>query len=124
MSQFQQVIGFIGRSAELRYVPQGTAVADFSVAANSGYGDKKTTAWFKVTVWGKLAESLSPYLLKGKQVCVRGELQVDSETGGPRVWTDNNGNARASFEMTAREIELLGGGKESAEEESQDEIPW
>ena len=120
---FQKVtlVGHIGKSAEMRYTPQGTAVSDFSVAANSGYGDSKTTAWFRVTVWGKLAESLSPYLLKGKQVLVEGKLQVDPETSGPRIWTDSNGVAKASFEVTAREITLLGGGSKLHDEKPEEE---
>ena len=112
-------VGNIGREGELRYTPQGIAVYNFSLAVNSGWGNAKTTMWTKVTVWGKLAESISPYLLKGKQVLIEGELQVDPETGGPRTWVGGDGSTRASFEVTAREVRLLGG-KAEKEAESYD----
>ena len=121
MFQKITVVGYIGRDFELRFTPQGRAVGEFSLAANTGFGTSKTTAWFRITIWGKLAESLSQYLLKGKQVLVVGELQPDPETGGPRIWTDTNGVARSSFEVTAREIRLLGGKTESSEEEPEEE---
>lgn len=124
-------VGHIGKSAELRFTPQGTPVCDFSLASNSGWGDSKTTTWFRVTIWNKLAESLVPYLLKGKQVLIEGELQVDPETGGPRLWVSSDGEAKASFEVTAREVRLLGGKTtedskvESNEEPEEDsEIPF
>jgi len=114
-------IGNVGRGgAELRYTPNGKAVANFSLATTSGWGDSKATAWIRVTIWGKLAENLSQYITQGKQLLVVGELQPDPETGGPRIWTDTNGVARSSFEITAREIRLLGGKTESEEPEEND----
>ena len=121
MFQEVTIAGYIGRDCELRFTPQGKPVGNFSLAAKSGWGDYEATAWFKVTVWDKMAESLSPYLLKGKQVMVIGELQVDPDTGGPRMWVGNDGATKSSFEITARKIVLLGGPgqKETDEEESE-----
>jgi single-strand DNA-binding protein len=128
MYQKVTLAGYIGSSAELRYTPQGTPVSNFSVAADSGWGDSKVTTWFRVTIWGKLAESLSQYLTKGKLVLVEGELKPDPETGGPRTWTGSDGVTKASFEVTAREVRLLGGKAESGEEpeatETGDELPF
>jgi len=117
-------IGNIGKDdADLRYTASGQPVSNFSLATTSGWGDSKTTLWIRCTIWGKLAESLTPYLTKGKQVLVEGELQVDTATGGPRVWTDKSGNARASFEITARAVVLLGS-KSVEPEDTEDEIPF
>ena len=120
---FQKTIlaGHIGKDAEMRYTPQGTAVSNFSMAVNSGWGDTKTTTWFRVTIWSKLAENLTQYLTKGKLVLVEGELQPDPETGGPRIWTDTNGTTRASFEVTARGIALLGDGSKPNDEKPEEE---
>ena len=124
------IVGRLGRDAELRFTPQGKAVANFSLASDTGWGEYKTTMWTRVSVWGNQAESLTPYLVKGKQVLVSGEMQVDPETGGPRVWTGSDGVTKASFEMTAREIRLLGGKgdveipSEGNSEPKQDEIPF
>ena len=74
------LIGNLGRDAELRYTPAGTAVAKFSIATTEIWNDKagqrqERTEWHNVDVWGKQAESLSEYLQKGKQVFVEGRLQ-------------------------------------------------
>jgi len=130
MYQKATLVGYIGNDAEMRFTPQGNPVSNFSVAVNSGWGDSKVTTWFRVTVWGKLAESLSQYLTKGKLVLVEGELKPDPETGNPRIWTNNDGIAKSSFEVTAREIRLLGGKTESGGEEEPepedggDELPF
>jgi len=117
--------GYIGKAAELRYTPQGTPVSSFSLAVNSGYGKSKTTLWARVTIWGKFAESLSPFLLKGKLVLISGELQPDPQTGGPRIWMDTSGVAKASFEITAREIVLLSSKTETHDEtESSNDFPF
>jgi len=75
--------GNIGRDVDLRFLPSDTAVANFSIPVSSGYGDKKKTTWVKCVMFGKRAESLSPYLLKGTKVTVCGEFSLDTwETDG------------------------------------------
>lgn len=108
-------VGNLGGDPDLRFTPQGDPVCTFSVACNRKWTGKDGTAaeettWYRVTVWGKLAEACNQYLLKGRQVLVEGQLTPDKETGGPRVWTDNNGNSRASYEMRAGIVQFLGGG--------------
>ncbi len=74
----------------MRYAPSGQPVANFSVATNRKYtnGDGqevKEVVWFKVSVWGKMAEACNNYLKKGGQVYVEGRLIADPTTGGPRL---------------------------------------
>ena len=73
----------------MRYTPSGKAVTSFSVASNRSYTDtngQKTdeTIWFRVSVWGKAAETTNQYLRKGSKVLVEGRLIPDLSTGGPR----------------------------------------
>ncbi len=107
MAGWQQVIivGNVGRAEDLKYLQSGVAVLNFSVAVNSvsGTGDQKQerTTWFRVAAWRQLAESLAPYIAKGKQVMVIGTVDA-------RPYADNSGQPAASLELTAREIRLLG----------------
>ena len=60
----------LGRDADLRYTPDGTAVSNLALAYSVGYGDKKRTQWLDGSLWGKRAESLSPHLTKGTKVLI------------------------------------------------------
>lgn len=103
------IVGNLGRDPEMKYLNDGTAVTSFSVAVDTGWGERRTTVWYRVTAWGKLGETCNQYLSKGRKVLVAGELKGDPETGGPRIWTDNSGNPRASFELTANDVRFIGG---------------
>jgi single-strand DNA-binding protein len=98
------IVGNVGRDAEIRYTPQGVAVADFSVAVNkvTGRGDsrKEKTLWFKVSIWRERAETLSQYIKKGTRVLVSGDLDYST-------YVDKAGQTQVSLEITMREIELL-----------------
>src|SRR3546814_6098071 len=59
------ISGGVGRDAELRSTQRGDQVCSFNVGVNQGYGDKKSTNWYRVSLWGKRGEGLQPYLLKG-----------------------------------------------------------
>ena len=138
MYQKLVIVGRLGRDPEMRYTPTGQAVTSFSVATDRQYSDQsgkpvKETVWFKVTAWGKLAETCNTYLQKGKLVLIEGRLTVDAKTGGPRVWTGQDGQARASYEVTAQTVKFLsqrseGGGEPGQEEEldiaPSEEIPF
>jgi single-strand DNA-binding protein len=108
------IVGNLGRDPEMRYTPDGTPVTTFSVAANRRWTNAdgspgEETVWFRVTAWRRLAETCNQYLQKGRQVMIEGRLRPDPATGGPRVWTGNDGVARASFEVTADTVKFLGG---------------
>lgn len=99
------LVGNLGRDPELRYTSKGDPVASFSLATNARKGaDKEVTTWFRVTVWGKQAESVSKYLTKGRQVYVEGTLAQDE-------YTDKDGNKRTTLEVNANAVQFLGGGQ-------------
>jgi len=106
------LVGNLGRDAELRYTPGGAAVAKFSLATTEVWNDKagqrqERTEWHNIDLWGKQAESLSEYLVKGKQVYVEGRLQTDE-------YTDKEGNKRKSTKVRCDRVVLLGGGGRGA----------
>ena len=107
------IVGNLGRDPEMRYTPDGTPVTTFSVATNrrwtgSDGQQQEETVWFRVTAWRRMAEVCNQYLQKGRQVLIEGQLKPD-ENGGPRVWTGNDGVARASYEVTALTVKFIGG---------------
>jgi len=117
------VIGHVGRDPEMRYTPSGQGVTDFSVAVNEQFTDStgekvKKTVWYKVTTWGKLAEVCNQYVHKGDRVFVTGRLQADPQTGGPRIWTAQDGTPRTSFDLTADTVRFLNSRGEQAEHKS------
>ena len=102
------IVGNLGRDAEVRRTPGGAAVSTISVATTESWTDKSSgerqerTEWHRVVIWGKTAESLEQYLLKGRQVYVEGKLQT-------RKWQDRDGNDKYTTEIRSDRIVLLGG---------------
>jgi single-strand DNA-binding protein len=113
--QYTIVIGNVGRDPELRYTQSGVAVCDFSVAVSRRWTDKTSnepreeTTWFKVSCWRNLAEIANQYVRKGKQVMVTGRINASAYIG-------QDGQARASLELTALDLQLLGRRDEAVEE--------
>lgn len=108
------IIGRLGADPEMRYAPAGQPVTNFSVAANrkyknSGGEEVKETIWIKASAWDKMAEVCNNYLHKGSQVYIEGRLIADPATGGPRIWTRQDGSPAASFELHVELIRFLGG---------------
>jgi single-strand DNA-binding protein len=105
--QYTIIVGNVGRSPELRYLPSGIAVADFSVAVSRRWNDRDTneqrekTTWFKVTAWRGLAETVSQYVHTGQQVMVTGEVDVSA-------YLSADGDPRPSLDLTARDVQFLG----------------
>lgn len=117
------VIGNVGKKPEMRYTPSGQAVTSFSVATSRQYtggnGEQvKETIWFRVSTWGKLAEICNEHLDKGSKVLVEGRLQPDKSSGGPRVYTKQDGTTSASFEITANTVRFLSSRTEGAHVET------
>jgi single-strand DNA-binding protein len=111
------IVGNLGRDPEMRYTPSGQAVTNFSVATSRQYTDSngqqvKETIWFRISVWGKQAETCNQYLKKGRTVLVEGRLTPDPATGGPRVYKKQDGSLGASFEINASTVRFLGGRSE------------
>lgn len=112
MYQRLVLVGNLGKDPEMRYTPQGTAVTSFPVATTRRYNtadgqQKEETLWFRISVWGKQAETVNQFLTKGRQVLVEGTL-VGDENGAPKIWTGQDGKPRASFEVRAQTVRFLG----------------
>jgi single-strand DNA-binding protein len=120
------IVGRLGRDPEMRFTPTGQAVTSFSVATDRQYTDQsgkpvKETVWFRITAWGKLAETCNNYLQKGRMVLIEGRLTVDAKTGGPRTWVGQDGQPRASYEVTANTVKFLSQRSDNAGEGAMDD---
>lgn len=103
------LVGNLGRDPELRYTPQGTPVCSFTVATNEKRKDRAGeaqdfTTWFRVTLWGRQAETASQYLTKGRPVYIEGRLRLEE-------WTDRDGKQRYTLEVHATDMQFIGGGR-------------
>jgi len=122
------LIGNLGRDPEMRYTPDGKAVTSFSVATSRKYNDKEETTWFRISVWGKQAETCNQYLTKGSKVLVEGRLRPDANTGAPQVFQKKDGSWGSSFEVYGETVRFLSTRGESNAEVSDtvddDDIPF
>ena len=105
---YQQItlIGNLGRDPEMRYSASGVAVTNLSVATSRNWTGQdgqrqEKTVWFRVSVWDRQAETCNQYLTKGQRVLVVGEMEE------PYVFTDQEGNSRASLQVRARNVQFL-----------------
>ena len=96
-----QFIGRLGKDPEIRYLPNGDAVASFSIACGWKGKDKEGTEWIPVTVFGKLAEICGEYLTKGSQVFIQGRFKTDKY--------EKNGETKYSTKIVADRMQMLGG---------------
>jgi len=111
---YQKIIiaGNLGGDPEMRYTQSGQAVTNFSVATNRQYtasdGQQvKETTWFRVSAWGRQAETCNQFLRRGSKVLVEGRLNADQVSGGPHIWTGQDGQPRASYEITSESVKFL-----------------
>ena len=100
------LVGFLGSGPEQKYIANGDPVTSFNVATSRKYADKDETTWFRVTVWGKQAESCATYLHKGSRVLVEGRLRPD-ESGGAKAFQRKDGSWSANYEVTAEAVRFL-----------------
>ena len=108
------LIGRLGRDPECRYLPNGDAVCNFSIATSESWKDqsgqkKERTEWHNITLYRKLAEIAAQYLKKGSQVYIEGRIQS-------RKYTDKNGIERTAYEIIGSEMKMLGGKAEGSSE--------
>jgi single-strand DNA-binding protein len=101
------LIGNLGRDPEVRYLPSGDAVANFSIATTDKWKDKngemqEQTEWHRISFFGRQAEICGEYLRKGSSVYVEGRIQT-------RKWTDKDGNERTTTEIRGDRMQMLGG---------------
>ncbi len=100
------LVGNLGGDPQIRYTPQGTAVANFNIATTERFNNKNgeresRTEWHRIVAWGRLAEICNEYLKKGKQVYIEGRIQT-------RQWDDKDGNKRSTTEIVANNMVMLG----------------
>ena len=101
------LVGNLGKDPEVRYSPNGGAVANITIATSESWKDKTTgekqekTEWHRVVFFGRLAEIAGEYLKKGAQVYIEGRLQT-------RKWQDKEGKDRYTTEIVAGEMQMLG----------------
>lgn len=105
------LVGNLGRDPELRYTPQGTPVCSFSVATNERRKDKSGeyqdhVTWFRVTLWGRQAETATQYLTKGRPIYIEGRVRLET-------WTDRDGKERTGLEVHGTDMQFIGGGEKS-----------
>ena len=100
------LIGNLGQDPEVRYMPNGNAVANVTVATSESWKDKNSgetqerTEWHRVVFFGRLAEIVGEYLKKGSKVYVEGRLQT-------RKWQDQSGQDRYTTEIVADQMQML-----------------
>ena len=107
------LIGRLGRDPECRYLPNGDAVCNFSLATTESWKDqsgqkKERTEWHNITMYRKLAEIAAQYLKKGSQVYIEGRIQS-------RKYTGKDGIERTAYEIVCSEMKMLGGKAEGGE---------
>jgi len=100
------LIGNLGKDPEIRYTPDGSPVAHFSLATTDTWTDKsgtkqERTEWHNIVAWSKLADLSKRFLAKGRQVYIEGRIQT-------REWEDKDGNKRRTSEIVASQMVLLG----------------
>ncbi|MCP4652741.1 MAG: single-stranded DNA-binding protein [Candidatus Omnitrophica bacterium] len=107
MVNFNKVflVGNLTKDPELRYTPQGTAVATLRIAVNTPFKDRngqmqKDTCFINIVVWGQTAEACNQYLQKGRQILVEGRLQT-------RSWQDTEGRNRSVIEVRAAKVQFM-----------------
>ena len=104
------LVGNLGQDPEVKYMPNGNAVTNISIATSESWKDQQgqpveRTEWHRVVMFRKLAEIAGQYLRKGSQVYIEGKLQT-------RKWQDQNGQDRYSTEVVADNMQMLGGRQE------------
>ena len=120
------VVGRVGRDPEVRYTTTGQAVANLSVAVTEKYKDKETTTWYRVQLWGKLAELAGEWVKKGSMLLIEGRMNCRKY--------EKDGIERESWELIGNTMKFLGGKKdgeshsapadEPAAAVSDDDIPF
>ncbi|MCO8052289.1 single-stranded DNA-binding protein [Proteus penneri] len=122
------LIGYLGQDPEIRYMPSGGAVANLTLATSESWRDKQTgemkdrTEWYRVCIFGKLAEIAGEYLRKGSQVYIEGSLQT-------RKWQDQSGQDRYTTEVVVNiggTMQMLGGngGNQAGSQKPQQNQGW
>ena len=123
MYQKVMLIGNVGRDPELKTLPSGKAICNFSLATNDSKRDADgnrvdSTVWWRVTAWGNTAEAVNKYAKKGSKLLIEGKLYAD-QSGNPRVFQRQDGTWSANYEMNADVVRFLSGKSEDEDEDGE-----
>lgn len=110
-----QLIGRLTKDPELRYTKSNIAVANYTIAINTGYGEKQQTDYINISTWGKSGEFVSNYFKKGQAIAIVGRLKNNN-------YEDKNGNKKYTTEVVTEEIQFVGDKKQEEKEESLDSM--
>lgn len=111
-----ELIGRLTKDPELRSTQNGTNVAKYTIAINTGYGEKQQTQFINISTWGKSGEFVSKYFKKGQSIGIVGRLNSNN-------YEDKNGNKRYSLEVITEDIEFIGDKKEEKIQQEEVLVP-
>lgn len=109
------LIGNLTKDVELRYTKNNIAVASYTIAVNTGYGELQETNYINITTWGKAGEFVNKYFKKGQAIAISGRLKNKNY--------ESNGVKHYGMEVVTEDIEFVGSKKESDKEEIEEFIP-
>lgn len=115
------LVGNLGQNPEVKFLPSGQAVCQFSIATSETYRDRneqqqERTEWHRIVVWGKVGENCGKFLTKGQKVYLEGRLQT-------RSWDDKEGKKQYMTEVVANQVLFLSGPRGGAEEGARGAMP-
>lgn len=111
------LVGNLGKDPELRHTTQGDPVCSFTMATNERKKNRDTgeqedfTTWFRITLFGKQAETAAQYLVKGRPVYIEGRLRMET-------YTDKQGQERTSLEVRATDMQFIGSKSDSESDDT------
>lgn len=109
------LIGNLTKDVELRYTKNNIAVASYTIAVNTGYGELQETNYINITTWGKAGEFVNKYFKKGQAIALSGRLKNKNY--------ESNGVKHYGMEVVTEDIEFVGSKKEESKEELEEFIP-
>ncbi|MBQ1495998.1 MAG: single-stranded DNA-binding protein [Bacilli bacterium] len=109
------LIGNLTKDVELRYTKNNIAVASYTIAVNTGYGELQETNYINITTWGKAGEFVNKYFKKGQAIAISGRLKNKNY--------ESNGVKHYGMEVVTEDIEFVGSKKEESKEELEEFIP-
>ncbi len=110
MSNSINFVGRLGQSAELKHVGDNM-ILEFTVANNTGFGDKQVTNWFRCSMWGNRGQKIEAYMQKGTQVFITGELRL-------RPYTNKDGVEKLSADVRVNDVDFCGPREDAPESRS------
>lgn len=114
-------VGNVGKDAMLKFTPNGTAKAEWSMACSEKYGERESTEWVNCVLWGKRAEALAEHITKGKGLVVFGKMLT-------RNWDDDQGQKHYRTEVTVEDVQFMSGNPQPRERQQQgdeyDDLPF